>query len=199
MRPLATIGRIRLARVGGAGVVVVAAESAARASVPTANARRAAILLGVALAACANFGRPDRNAEIPPALADLSRAGFSFDADVRFAHDPMTVCDGLTCADLVVIEDRRTIRLANGAFASPSRLRATLLEIWPRYAKPRRSDVPGLARAALLVVTDGARAGIVDPEVTSSARFYYRQLWNQTPPAARANLPAPDTLPALAR
>jgi len=178
---------------------VVAAESAARASVRAGSARRAAILLGVALAACASFGRPDRNAEIPPALADLARAGFSFDADVRFVHDPMTVCDGLTCADLVLIDERRTIRLANGAFESPSRLRATLLEIWPRYALPRHSDVPDLTRAALLVVTDGARAGVRDPEVMSSARFYYRQLWNQIPPASRANLPAPDALPALAR
>jgi hypothetical protein len=167
--------------------------------VSAGSARPAAILLGVALAACASFGRPDRNAEIPPALADLARAGFEFDADVRFVHDPMTVCDGLTCSDLVLIDDRRTIRLANGAFTSPSRLRATLLEIWPRYAKPRRSDVVGLARAALLVVTDGPRAGISDPEVMSSARFYYRQLWNLTPPATRANLPAPDTLPALGR
>ncbi len=178
---------------------MVAAESAPRASASTASALRAAILLGVALAACANFGRPDRDGEIPPALADLSRAGFSFDADLRFVYEPMTVCDGLTCADLVVIDDRRTIRLAKAAFANPSRLRATLLEIWPRYAKPRRSDVPALARAALLVVTDGARAGVVDPEVASSARFYYRQLWNQSPPSARASLPAPDTLGAPAR
>ena len=166
---------------------------------PTWRARRAAILVGVALAACASFGRPDRNAEIPPALADLASAGFTFAADVRFVHDPMTVCDGLTCADLVVIAERRTIRLANSAFASPSRLRATLLEIWPRYALPRRSDAPDLARAALLVVTDGERAGVSDPEVLHSARFYYRQLWNQTPPAARASLPAPETLPPLGR
>jgi hypothetical protein len=167
--------------------------------VPTRSARPALILLGVALAACANFGRADRDAQIPPALADLGKAGFTFAADVRFAHDPMTVCDGLTCADIVVIEDRRTIRLANGAFASPSRLRATLLEIWPRYQKPRRSDVSGLARAALLVVNDGPRAGVTDPEVMSQARFFYRQLWNQLPPAERATLPAPDALPALVR
>jgi hypothetical protein len=167
--------------------------------VSAARTHRALILVGVALAACASFGRRDRSAEIPPALADLDRAGFTFAADVRFVHDPMTVCDGLTCADIVVIADRRTIRLANGAFTSPSRLRATLLEIWPRYPKPRRSDVAGLARAALLVVTDGPRAGVTDPEVVSSARFYYRQLWNQTPPAERAGLPAPDALPAVGR
>jgi hypothetical protein len=176
----------------------VAAESAARASVPNRIARRAVILFGVALAACANFGRPDRDAEIPPALADLGRAGFRFDADVRFVYEPVSVCDGLTCADLVVIDDRRTIRLAKPAFTSPSRLRATLLEIWPRYQKPRRSDVSDLAHAALLVVTDGARAGVTDPEVVSGARFYYRQLWNRMPPASRADLPAPDALPAYA-
>jgi hypothetical protein len=160
--------------------------------------RSAAILLGVALAACASFRRADRNAEVQPALADLRRAGFEFEADVRFVHEPMTVCDGITCADLVLVADRRTIRLANGAFTSPSKLRATLLEIWPRYALPRRSDVPDLARAALLVVTDGTRAGVTDPEVLRSARFAYRQLWNQTPQAVRASLPAPEALPAPA-
>jgi len=179
--------------------VAAAAESAARASVPAGRRRRAAILLGVALAACASLGRPDRSAEIQAALGDLSRAGFHFDADVRFVHDPMTICDGITCADLVVIADRRTIRLATGAFASPSKLRATLLEIWPRYSLPRRSDVTDLARAALLVATDGARAGVSDPEVVSAVRFSYRQLWNQVPKAARASLPAPEALPALAR
>ncbi len=130
---------------------------------------------------------------------DLRRAGFVFEADVRFVHEPMTVCDGITCADLVVIADRRTIRLANGAFTNPSKLRATLLEIWPRYALPRRSDVPDLARAALLVVTDGPRAGVTDPGVLDSARFVYRQLWNQSPQTERAGLPAPETLPARSR
>jgi hypothetical protein len=167
--------------------------------VPTLRARHALILFGVALAACANFGRRDRSAEIPPALADLAKAGFTFDADVRFVHEPIAVCDGLTCADIVVIDERRTIRLATGAFANPSRLRATLLEIWPRYQKPRRSDLHALAGAALLVVNDGPRAGVRDAEIMSQARFYYRQLWNRLPPDERAGLPAPETLATPSR
>jgi hypothetical protein len=161
--------------------------------------RAVAILVGVALAGCASFRPRDRTAEIEPALLDLGRAGFEFAADVAFVHDRMTVCDGLTCADLVVVADRRTIRLADGAFTSPSKLRASLLEIWPRYAMPRRRDVPQLARAALLVVTDGSRAGVSDPEVLRSARFVYRQLWNQASPAERASLPDPASLPAFGR
>jgi hypothetical protein len=161
--------------------------------------RRAALLVGVALAACAIFNPLDRTAEIGPALADLGRAGFEFAPDVRFVHDRMTVCDGITCADLVIVANRRTIRLANGAFTSSSKLRASLLEIWPRYALPRRSDVPELARAALLVITDGPRAGVSDPEVLSAARFTYRQLWNQASPAERASLPEPISLQAPGR
>jgi len=179
--------------------VAAAAESARRANVSAGRKRRAAILVGVALAACSIFRPWDRTVEIEPALADLERAGFEFAADVAFVHDPMTVCDGITCADLVVIADRRTIRLANNAFASPSKLRASLLEIWPRYTMPRRGDVNQLARAALLVVTDGARAGVSDPEDLREARFAYRQLWNQTAPAERAKLPEPASLPAVER
>lgn len=174
---------------------MAAAESERRASVSARRLRTAAILVGVALAACALFRPRDRTAEIQPALADLARAGFVFAADVAFVHDRMTVCDGISCADLVVIAQRRTIRLANNAFTSPSKLRASLLEIWPRYTMPRRGDVPGLARAALLVVTDGARAGVTEPEVLREARFAYRQLWNQATPAERANLPSPESLP----
>ncbi len=188
-----TIGRARLVRAGAAAAV--AAESERRASVSTGRLRMAAILVGVALAACALFRPRDRTPEIQPALADLSRAGYVFAADLAFVHDPMTVCDGITCADLVVIADRRTIRLANNAFTSPSKLRASLLEIWPRYTRPRRGDVPGMARAALLIVTDGPRAGVTDVEVLREARFAYRQLWNQATPLERANLPAPDSLP----
>jgi len=158
--------------------------------------RTAAILLGVGLMACAAFNPLDRSAEIPPALSELAAAGFTFPADIRFVHDPMTVCDGITCADLVVIDGRRTIRLANHAFMSPSKLRASLLEIWPRYEMPKRGDLPDLARGAVLIVTDGARAGVSDREVMREARFTYRHLWNQLPPAERKRLPAPDSLPA---
>lgn len=176
--------------------MAAAAESARRASVSAGRKRRAVILVGVALAACVIFRPRDRTAEIEPALADLRRAGFEFAADVAFVHDPMAVCDGITCADLVVIAERRTIRLASNAFANPSMLRASLLEIWPRYTMPRRGDVAQLARAALLVVSDGERAGVSDPEVLREARFAYRRLWNQTSPAERAKLPEPGSLPA---
>ena len=161
---------------------------------PALRVRLALILAGVALLACANFGRRDRSAEIAPAVADLAKAGFVFDADVRFVYDPITVCDGLTCSDIVLIDERRTIRLASGAFANASKLRATLLEIWPRYGMPRRSDVRALAGAALLVATDGPRTGVTDPEILGQARFFYRQLWNRLPAEERAELPAPDTL-----
>ncbi|MGH9885849.1 MAG: hypothetical protein ACREBE_09990, partial [bacterium] len=134
--------------------------------------------------------------EIPPALGDLARAGFEFAPDVHFVHDPMMVCDRITCADLVLVSERRTIRLANGAFASPSMLRASLLEIWPRYELPRRGNVADLARGALLVVVDGERAGITDPEVLREARFAYRQLWREVSSADRARLPPPESLPA---
>jgi hypothetical protein len=152
------------------------------------------ILLAAALAACAAFKPRDRSAEIPSAVAALAAAGFSFPVDIRIVHDPMAVCDGITCADLVVIDERRTIRLANHAFTNPSKLRASLLEIWPRYERPKRGNLPDLARGALLVVTDGARVGISDAEVTREARFAYRQLWNQLKPAERAGLPTPDSL-----
>jgi len=59
--------------------------------------------------------------------------------------------------------------------------------------------LPELARAALLVVTDGPRAGVSDPEVLSAARFSYRQLWNQASPTERGDLPDPKSLPALVR
>ncbi len=157
------------------------------------------ILVGAALAGCALFRPVDRTPEIEPALADLRHAGFEFAPDVRFVHDPVAVCDGITCADLVVVAERRTIRLANNAFSSPSRLRASLLEIWPRYTLPRRADVIVFANAARLVVTDGERAGVSDPEVLREARFAYRQLWNQVSPADRSNLPTPDSLPAPGR
>ena len=154
----------------------------------------AAILIGVALSGCALFRPRDRSDEIPPALGDLARAGFEFAPDVRFVRDPMMVCDRITCADLVLVSERRTIRLADGAFSSPSMLRASLLEIWPRYALPRRGNVADLARGALLVAKDGERVGVTDPEVLREARFAYRQLWREVSSAERASLPAPDTL-----
>lgn len=157
----------------------------------------AAILIGVVLSGCALFRPRDRTDEIAPALADLAHAGFEFAPDVRFAHDPMMVCDRITCADLVLVSNRRTIRLAHGAFSSPSMLRASLLEIWPRYAMPRRGNLADLARGALLVAVDGERAGITDPEVLREARFAYRQLWREVSSTERASLPEPESLPSV--
>jgi hypothetical protein len=155
---------------------------------------RAAILLGVGVAGCALFRPPDRTPEIAPALADLEAAGFAFAPDVRLRNDPLAVCDGLACADLVVENERRTILVADGAFASPSKLRASLLEIWARYQTPRHGNVRDLARAALGVVQDGPRAGVSDPGVQADARFAYKQLWERLPPDKRTDLPDPSSL-----
>jgi hypothetical protein len=152
---------------------------------------RAAILLGVGIAGCALFRPPDRTPEIAPALADLGAAGFAFAPDVRLRNDPRAVCDGLTCADLVVENERRTILVADGAFRSPSKLRASLLEICVRYQSPRHGNVRDLAQAALVVVRDGPRAGVSDPGVLADARFAYRQLWESLPAEKRADLPDP--------
>jgi hypothetical protein len=156
--------------------------------------RVAAILLGVALTACAFFRADDRSEEIRPALEDLERGGFRFAADVRFLPDRFAVCDGIACADVVMQDERRTIRLADGAFQSPSKLRATLLEVWPRYELPRRANVHELARSALLVAREGPRAGVTDPEVLADARYFYRRLYDQLAAAQRRDLPPPDSL-----
>jgi len=137
------------------------------------------------------FQPPDRTPELAPALADLKAAGFEFAPDVRLRNDPRAVCDGMSCADLVIEHERRTILVADGAFASPSKLRASLLEIWARYREPRHGNVRDLARAALLVINDGPRAGVTDPGVLGDARFTYRQLWERLPDAQRADLPRP--------
>ncbi|HKC52243.1 MAG TPA: hypothetical protein VKF60_15725 [Myxococcota bacterium] len=146
------------------------------------------------LAACVLFRPPDRTPEIAPALGDLRAAGFEFAPDVRLRNDPRAVCDGISCADLVVEANHRTILVADGAFASPSKLRASLLEIWVRYSEPRRGNARDLARAALVVIRDGPRAGVTDPGVLGDARFTYRQLWERLPAEKRAGLPAPTSL-----
>lgn len=197
MRPRQRIAGSRSVRAGAAAAV--AAETAARASVSALRARSAAILVGVVLAGCALVRPVDRSLEIEAALGDLRRAGFEFAPDVRFVHDPIAVCDGIRCADLVVVSDRRTIRLATTAFASRSKLCASLLEIWPRYTMPRRADAAALARSAWLVASEGQRAGVDDPEVLGEARFAYRQLWHQATPAERASLPSPESLPTSGR
>ena len=177
--------------------MVVNAAGAAAAEAAAASReimRAAAILLGVALTACAWMRPHEREDAIPPALADLEKGGFRFSADVRFAPDMFAVCDGIACADVVLVENRRTIRLADAAFQSPSKLRATLLEIWPRYELPRRANARELAQSALLVVREGPRAGVTDAETLADARFAYRRLYDQLAAAQRKDLPTPESL-----
>jgi len=140
------------------------------------------------------FQHPDRSDELAPAIADLKAAGFEFAPDVRLRNDAHAVCDGMTCADLVIEKDTRTILVADGAFASPSKLRASLLEIWARYKEPRRGNVRDLARGALLVVQKGASAGVTDPGVIADARYVYKQLWDRLSEAQRTDLPPPASL-----
>ena len=140
------------------------------------------------------FRHPDRSDELAPAIADLKAGGFEFAPDVRLRNDAHAVCDGMSCADLVIEKDTRTILVADGAFASPSKLRASLLEIWARYKEPRRGNVRDLARGALLVVQKGRSAGVTDPGVIADARYVYKQLWDRLPAAQRTDLPPPASL-----
>jgi hypothetical protein len=112
---------------------------------------------------------------------------------VRLRNDPRAVCDGISCADLVIERDTRTILVADGAFGTPSKLRASLLEVWARYREPRRGNVRDLARAALLVIREGPRVGVAPGDV-GDARFTYRQLWQRLPDAQRTDLPDPASL-----
>ena len=100
----------------------------------------------------------------------------------------------MACADLVLIGERRTILLAPESFESPSRLRATLVEVWGRYQEPRTPRVRDLAEGSLRIQRDGPRAGVDDPVVLRDAYFSYRQLWQDLPPDERRDLPPPDTL-----
>jgi hypothetical protein len=175
-------------------VAAAAAGAVAAEAAKTRMRAATAILLGVALSACALLPVPDRPAEIQAALADLAKGGFRFPADVNFVPDKFAVCDGIACADVVLIENRRTVRLAAGAFQNPSKLRATLLDVWPRYELPRRPNAHELAESALLVVREGPKAGITDPEVIADARFSYRRLYEQLAAAQRKDLPPPDSL-----
>jgi hypothetical protein len=177
--------------------VAAAAAAAAGAAGGAAGADSLAVrartaLLACVCAACVLFRPPDRTPELAPALADLRSGGFEFAPDVRLRNDSRAVCDGMSCADLVIEANRRTILVADGAFASPSKLRASLLEIWSRYTEPRRGNVRDLARASLLVIHEGPRVGVTDPGVLGDARFTYKQLYQRLPPDKRADLPAPQ-------
>ncbi len=158
------------------------------------SAKTAALwaILGLACVA----GAPPRDAgfRIRQALVDLQAAGFSFEPDVAFRVDPYAVCEGLACADLLVMKGRRTILLAPETVRKPEALRATLLEIWERYREPRPGSVRDLARGALRVVRDGPRVGVTDPGLLRRARLRYRQLYESLPPEERDALPDPDTV-----
>lgn len=158
-----------------------------------AAARSLAFGLCFCLTASCVSGAP-ADAELEAALGDLARAGFEFEADVRFAVDRYASCDGIACADLTVMRGRRTVRIAEAAFDSPVRLRASLLEIWERYRQPRPRSTPDLARAAQRVLRDGPRVGVNDPAVLRRAHHRYRRLWQRLPPEQRSGLVDPDAL-----
>jgi hypothetical protein len=145
------------------------------------------------------MGRPAPLAEpsLPEALSDLEAGGFAFEPDLAFRVDPYAVCEGVACADLVLLRGRRTILLAPEAMRSPSTLRATLLEIWERYREPRPGSLRDLARGARRIEQDGPRVGVSDPGVLRRARLTYLQLYEALPPEQRAGLSDPhqDRLP----
>jgi hypothetical protein len=145
--------------------------------------------------ACAVGGSPPNGGlRIREALRDLQEAGFPFEPDVAFRVDPYAVCEGLACADLLVLKGRRTILLAPEAVRGPEVLRVTLLEIWERYREPRPGSVHDLARGALRVARDGPRVGVTDPDLLGRARLTYRQLYGSLPLSERHDLPDPDTV-----
>ncbi len=152
-------------------------------------------ILGALTLACV-VGAPPLNAtsRVRAAVAALEAAGFPFDADVRFRIDPHAVCQGIACADVVVISDRRTILLAPESLRSDSVLRATLLEIWERYREPRPGAQRDLARGTLRIVRDGPTVGVEDERVLRRARLEYGQLYGTLSREEREGLPAPDGL-----
>jgi hypothetical protein len=152
-----------------------------------------ALLIPALLLAC--FGpRIDRPAEIDAAVADLARAGFEFDADVAFARDAYVMCEGVSCSELRIVERRRTILLARDAFASPSRLRASLLDIQGRYRNPRAASAADQARSAVRILRDGPRVGVSDRRLLRETHHLYRQLYGGLSADERAELPGPDDL-----
>ncbi len=156
---------------------------------------RTALTLYLALAlACAVLQVLPVEDQLESARADLAAEGFEFDADVRFRYHRYAACDGMACADVALIGERRTILLAPEAFESPGQLRATLLEVWERYREPRPGSVPDLARGALRVIRDGERVGVREPYILRRAHHVYRQLYLELPSDEQADLPDPDEL-----
>jgi hypothetical protein len=157
--------------------------------------RRIAPLVVIVLSCIARGPHPDAALRIREALADLEAGGFEFDPDVAFRVDPYAVCEGIACADVVLIRERRTILLAPDALRSPSMLRATLLEIWERYSEPRPGSIRDLARGAQRVARDGPQVGVDDPRLLQRARLTYRQLYDTLPPDERDGLSDPLSHP----
>ncbi len=147
----------------------------------------------MAVLGCALVASDPRPA-LRAALGDLRAAGFEFEADVAFRVDPYRYCEGVSCADVLLIKERRTIAVAPEAVREPPLLRAALLEVWERYREPRPGSAPDLARGALRVVRDGGRVG-VDVATLRRAQHGYRKLWKSLEPAQRAGLEDPDSLP----
>ncbi len=156
--------------------------------------RGLALALALATGCAAAPALPDPSAELEAARADVAQAGFTFKVDVAFALDRYVVCDGLSCAELQVRRGRRTILLAREAWDSPARLRATLLDIWGRYQRPRAPTYRDKAESALRVLEHGAQAGIDDRGFLRRVYHRYGQLWPQVPEAERAELPPPGDL-----
>lgn len=144
--------------------------------------------------ACATASQGAAPVTIEAALADLDGGGFRFESDVAFARDPYVVCAGITCAELRVRDRRRTILVAPEAFASASRLRASLLDIWGRYQEPRAASGADQARSALRILRDGPRAGVSDRRLLREMHHLYRQLYGGLSEDERGELPSPDEL-----
>jgi hypothetical protein len=157
--------------------------------------RALALALGIGLAtACVVAGSKDAGPRIRQALVDLARAGFEFDADVRFRTDPYAVCAGVSCATLVVLKERRTVLLAQGALDSDAALRASLLDIWERYESPHPDSVCDELRGMLRVVRDGPRVGVDDVDILRRAHHAYRRLYVGMRDSECGDLPQPDEL-----
>ncbi len=144
--------------------------------------------------ACATASQGAAPVTIEAALADLDGGGFRFESDVAFARDPYVVCAGITCAELRVRDRRRTILVAPEAFASASRLRASLLDIWGRYKHPGVPTPYERAESALRILKYGPRVGVTDRSLLRATQHRYRQLYELLEADQRDELPRPDDL-----
>ena len=159
--------------------------------------RRAAALLPlvVLLGACVQALFPDPNAAIRMALHDLEQAGLEFDADVYFRRDPIVVCDGFSCAELRLERGRRWVLVSRDAFVTDAQLRASLIDVWGHYQRPRPPTFGDQARSALRILEKGPDAGIHDVAFLRRVHHRYRQLRGQVPPDERGDLPEADAVP----